>query len=270
VNVELPYFYRMSIIRFLLTVLVLSLQVRAALAQQKQTDTQALSWWCYFGTYRVADNWSIWTELQLRRAGFVNEWQQVLPRVALNYHYTDNVIFTAGYSYLWTYPYGEQPIPLDEPRYEHRPWQQVTLLHTSGKLNIQHRYRLEQRFLENWSGPDAVTGLRTITSGFELQNRMRYRFLCTRPITRTPEGRQKLFATVYDEIFINFGKNIGFNLFDQNRLGATLGYQLNAALNLQLGYMNQLIQKSNGMSIENNHALTVFTTMNIDYRKPKN
>jgi hypothetical protein len=260
---------RFVIFKILSVSIILALSGFRTNAQQKETVDQTLSWWCYFGTYRLTDKWSVWTELQLRRADFLNEWQQVLPRVGLNYHHTDNIIFTAGYAYLWTYPYGEQPIPLDVPRYEHRPWQQATLLHASGKTNFQHRFRLEQRFLENWSSPDVITGLRSIQEGYELQNRIRYRFLLTRPITRTAEGRQKLFATFYDEIFINFGNNIGFNLFDQNRIGTTLGYQFNKDFNFQLGYMNQFIQKANGRDIENNHTLTVFLTFNVDLRKAK-
>ena len=253
----------------LLVSALLGLQGFSVAAQQKNVDNQALSWFCYFGTYRLTDKLSLWTELQLRRADFANEWQQVLPRVGINYHYRDNIVFTAGYAYLWTYPYGEQPIALDQPRYEHRPWQQVTLLHSSGKVTFQHRYRLEQRFLQNWTPPDPATGLRSIREGYEWQNRMRYRFLLTLPITRTPEGRQKLFATVYDEIFINFGSNIGFNLFDQNRIGTTLGYQFTKQFNFQLGYMNQAIQKANGRDVENNHALTAFLTFNVDFREEK-
>lgn len=63
-----------------------------AAAQQKDIDDQTLSWWCYFGTFRVSDKWSVWTELQLRRSEFVREWQQVLPRVGINYHYRDNIM----------------------------------------------------------------------------------------------------------------------------------------------------------------------------------
>jgi hypothetical protein len=249
-----------------ISALLFMLIANEARAQEKESVSQTLSWWCYFGTYRVSEKWSVWTELQLRRADVVSEWQQVLPRVGVNYHYSKNIIFTAGYAYLWTYPYGKQPIPLTEPRYEHRPWQQVVLLHESGKLALQHRYRLEQRFLQNWSAPDAVTNLRSIEPGVELQNRMRYRFLATRPLTVDAGGKQKLFATLYNEIFINFGDNIGFNLFDQNRLGTTLGYQATKDFNVQLGYMNQVIQKANGRSVENNHALTLFLTFNVDLR----
>jgi hypothetical protein len=249
----------------LLVGLLVVFPAKLSAQNEKNVVDHTLSWWCYFGTFRVSDRWSVWNEVQIRRADFHREWQQVLPRVGVNYHLNPNVIFTLGYAYLWTYPYGEQPLPLEEPRFEHRPWQQVTLLHTSGKVNFAHRFRLEQRLLENWTVIDPLTGLRQITSGYEWQNRMRYRFLLTLPLPIG--GKQQWFVTAYDEIFINFGDNIGYNLFDQNRIGSTLGYWLTKDVNLQAGYMNQLIQKANGRDVENNHALTVFCTLNLDFRK---
>jgi hypothetical protein len=253
---------------FLLLGGLIALPGQLSAQNEKKVDNESLAWGCYFGTFRFTDRWSLWNELQLRRADFLGQWQQVLPRVGLNYHLNPNVIFTLGYAYLWTYPYGKQPLPLDQPRYEHRPWQQVTLLHNSGKVSFAHRFRLEQRFLQNWTFVDSATGLRSIRPGYEWQNRMRYRFLLTIPFPTPDGGRQKWFATAYDEIFINFGPNIGYNLFDQNRLGGTLGYWLNKNVNLQLGYMNQYIQKANGRDVENNHALTLFVVFNLDLREP--
>ncbi len=250
----------------LLVGLLSTFPTRLSAQTEKNVADQSLGWWGYFGTFRFSDRWSVWNELQLRRANFQSEWQQVLPRVGANYHLNPNIIFTLGYAYIWTYPYGKQPLPLNQPRYEHRTWEQVTLSHSSGKMNFAHRFRLEQRFLQNWTPVEPGTGLRSIRKGYEWQNRMRYRFLMSFPLTSTA-GQQKLFATAYDEIFINFGPNIGYNLFDQNRIGATLGYWLNKNLNLQVGYMNQLIQKANGRDIENNHALTVFATLNLDFRE---
>ncbi len=251
----------------LLLGLLAAVPSRLLAQNEKNVANQSLAWAGYFGTFRLTDRWSLWGELQLRRAEFMAEWQQVLPRAGLNYHLNPNVVFTAGYAYLWTYPYGKQPLPLGQPRYEHRPWQQVTLLHSSGRVSFAHRFRLEQRFLQNWTAADPATGLRSIQDGYEWQNRMRYRFLLTVPFSTAADRPQKWFATAYDEIFVNFGRNIGYNLFDQNRLGATLGYWLTQNLNLQVGYMNQAIQKANGRDVENNHVLTLFVTHNLDFRE---
>jgi hypothetical protein len=51
------------------------------------------------------------------------------------------------------------------------------------------------------------------------------------PISKNEES--PLFISLYDEIFLN----ISDNPFDQNRLFAALGYQVNKQMNIQLGYL---------------------------------
>ncbi len=232
----------------------------------KNTTQNTLGWFAYFGTHRIADKYSIWTELQLRRSDFLNVWQQSFVRTALMYHFDENTHVALGYGYFLTYPYGEQAIALDEPRPEHRPWQQLNLKNVNGSWEFQHRFRLEQRLLQNWTSPNPDTKLRSLTDGYELQNRLRYRFLASLPLTRDSEGNTFLFATGYNEVFVNFGGNIGYNIFDQNRFGITAGINLSKMANVQIGYMNQTIQKSNGRDVEGNNALTLFLTWNTDWR----
>lgn len=232
----------------------------------KHIVTQPVTWLAYFGTHRLSDLWSIWTEVQVRRADLVNTPQQNFVRFAGTYHLSKTANISLGYGYFLTYPYGEQPIPLDEPRPEHRPWQQLQLLHSSDGFDFQHRFRLEQRYLQNWSALESLTRMRHLTEGYELQNRMRYRFFASTLLSENAEGKTDFFATGYNEIFVNFGQNIGANIFDQNRFGLTVGYNLSPMANVQLGYMNQYIQKSNGTSFESNNALTLFLTINSDWR----
>ena len=46
-----------------------------------------------------------------------------------------------------------------------------------------------------------------------------------------------------DEIFIGWGKNIGANIFDQNRLAVLIGYKVNQNLKFEAGYLNQVLQQ---------------------------
>jgi hypothetical protein len=50
------------------------------------------------------------------------------------------------------------------------------------------------------------------------------------------------YLAAYNEIFIGFGKNVQTNVFDQNRLGIVLGYQLNKNVRLEGGYLHQTLQ----------------------------
>ena len=63
------------------------------------------------------------------------------------------------------------------------------------------------------------------------------------------------YISCYDELFVQFGKNVGANVFDQNRAYLAIGTKIPKVGRLEFGYLNQLIIKSNGIQVENNHTL---------------
>jgi hypothetical protein len=234
------------------------LSAQAILA--RETSVQTHGWLNLFSTLRFSKEWSVHTEAQIRRSDFIASWQQLLLRAGINYHVSDNVTLTAGYCYVGTYPYGGQPIRSFRP--EHRPWEQVNVRHFEGPFEFQHRFRLEQRFLGNFEAtPNQPEG------GSDYQNRVRYRCLITLPLEGERVKAGTWFVNAYDELFINFGETVGYNVFDQNRLGANIGYQFLPLANVQLGFMNQTIQKANGYQLESNNTLMVFLFYNFDFRQ---
>jgi hypothetical protein len=64
-------------------------------------------------------------------------------------------------------------------------------------------------------------------------------------------------VALYDEVFVNFGKNVTGNIFDQNRAYAAIGYNVTKTNRLEVGFMEQTLQQRNGRIIENNHTLMV-------------
>lgn len=163
-----------------------------------------------------------------------------------------------------SFAYGDQPIAHETT--EHRIWEQVILKNKVGRVEIQHRYRLEQRFIENWlKNSDNTFQL----DGFVFRQRVRYRFLATIPLSRKYLDNNTLFLSVYDEPFLGFGEGIGKNILDQNRLYIALGWRFTKDFNVQLGYLNQYIVKANGVDQERNHTLQIGLTYNLDFRKAK-
>jgi hypothetical protein len=71
------------------------------------------------------------------------------------------------------------------------------------------------------------------------------------------------YVAFYDEIFVNFGKNVAANVFDQNRAYGALGHRTLNYTRVELGYLNQLVQQRNGRVFEVNHTLQValFSTL---------
>jgi len=104
---------------------------------------------------------------------------------------------------------------------EHRIYQQFISKQAIGKIKIQHRYRFEQRFVEN-----------------DFKLRYRYFLSLKIPLLKT---NKKYYISAYNELFINSNCD---KTFDRNRLYGGLGYELNSNIKLELGYMNQIFQSS--------------------------
>lgn len=215
----------------------------------------------YFGNHKITDKWSLHTEYQFRRSDWILNWQQSLSRIGIDYKLNDKVMLTAGYGFITTFPYGMQPIAAMFN--EHRIWQQLVITDKTGRVGLNHRFRMEERLLEN----KVLVGENYKTNGHTYLNRIRYRLLCTVPLNKSEMNTGTLFLALYDEIFVGFGKNMRYNIFDQNRLFAAVGYQYNKSGNLQLGYLNHIVLKSDGIRQETNHTLQVAVTHHFDFRR---
>ena len=229
---------------------------------QKQISTQQHAWVMYTGNHKLTERWGIHTEYQWRRSDYFQDWQQSLLRLGLDYYSKQNAQYTLGYGWIRSYQYGEQPIA--HANNEHRIWEQFILKNKVGRVEFQHRYRLEQRIIENWK---VNSSGEFEQEGFIFRQRVRYRFFATVPLSRKEMVDNTLFLAVYDEPFLGFGKGIGKNILDQNRLYFALGWRFNKNCNVQLGYLNQYIVKTDGIKAERNHTLQIGLTYNLDFCK---
>lgn len=181
-------------------------------AQQAGEDEWG-AWYMYFGTNKIAERFSIHTEAQFRFYETTSNFNQLLLRTGLNYHINPNAIATGGYGYISTDTnFFEFPGEINTK--EHRIFQQFILKNKVWEFLFEHRYRLEQRFLD--------FGDRTDT-----QHRARYRIQMTLPLTDI------FFLNFYDELFINLQDN----LFGQNRLYGALGVHITDNSSVQFGYL---------------------------------
>lgn len=216
---------------------------------QKSIDDQFHTWSVYQGNHHLTDKWDLHTEYQFRRAdGFAN-WQQSLARIGLDYKLNPSLTISGGYGWIISYPYGSQPIA--NQTNENRLWQQVILKQLVGNLQIQHRYRLEQRWIDT-----------------QFKQRFRYRAQVLLPLQMSYiDQKIGFFMNINDEIFLGFGQGIGKNILDQNRFITAFGYQFNKDFNIQMGYLNQFVVKADGLNMERNHTLWTSLTYNLDFSK---
>jgi hypothetical protein len=76
-----------------------------------------------------------------------------------------------------------------------------------------------------------------------------------------------LYVAAADEIFIGAGKNVGMNIFDQNRLMFSAGVKLNKNISFEAGYINQTVMQgrmiNNQTIVQRNNGITLATNINL-------
>jgi len=203
---------------FLLATLTINAQ---EIAPEPSGENETGIWYMYFGMNKVSERWSIHTEAQFRYYETSGNFNQMLLRTGANYHINPNAIATFGYAYIDTdpsfldFPFADVGFSGNEI-IEHRIFEQFILKNKVWEFLFEHRYRLEQRFIEN-----------TAFNTKNTQHRARYRIQATLPLTDT------FFLNFYDELFINLQDN----LFGQNRLYGALGAHITNNSSLQVGWL---------------------------------
>ena len=217
----------------------------AAFGQTSAEDKNFNSWFNYFGDHQVSRRWGVHLETQVRRARGVLSWQQLLLRPAVNFTINKHVFLTAGYTFLYTWPYGDFPRPFKVP--ENALFEQIVFKHKLGRVGIQHRLREEQRFIGQFNAANDDI------EGWQSRHRFRYFLRADVPLGSGPESRFGL--AFYNEFFVQFGANHGSNILDQNRAYGAFTYKLSKNNRVEAGYMYQYIPLRNGFIVEHNHNL---------------
>ena len=114
---------------------------------------------------------------------------------------------------------------------EHRIYQEALVPHKVGN-RVYHRYRFEQRFVQNR----------------DFRMRVRYNLFADIPFNKPEMNKGAVYLALYNEIFVNTSKNIGqgrtVSIFDRNRLYGAIGYHILDNVQVRLGYMYQSLAAS--------------------------
>lgn len=182
---------------------------------------------------QLTPKWSANNELHYRLGQFLSDPGQLLVRPSIEYRLNFPVEFSVGYTFIRTEPYKAYEIPMD--RNENNIWEQVLLRQNVGKVNFQHRFRQEHR----WIDRIVENGDEPYIEGKDFRNRFRYRITLSVDLLQFGDKSNSIFAAVFDEIWINQTEKLIFSDFARNWMYVGLGYNFNSSTNLQLGYMHQ-------------------------------
>lgn len=185
-------------------------------------DSDLGNWLIYIGNKKINSKWNIHNEVQYRNYNAVGDLEQLLLRTGLGYNITEKDNILLGYGYILSENYvGETDDKVSVN--EHRIFQQFTTKQSIGKVGLSHRYRFEQRFVED-----------------DFKLRFRYFLGVKIPLQYKEDGNNPLYLSAYNEIFLNTKSSV----FDRNRVYGGLGYTFSEQLRLELGYMNQFFETS--------------------------
>ncbi|MDG2431381.1 DUF2490 domain-containing protein [Flavobacterium sp.] len=197
------------------------------LPAQAQNNTDKIgAWYMYFYNAKFKNSqFGIQGDVQYRNWNTLGDLEQLLVRSGLTYKPNNtDVTLTLGVAHITTGVIGES----NQTTSETRIYQEALLpLKVGKRLYFNHRFRYEQRFVENQ----------------DFRSRFRYNLFLNIPLNKTTLSKNAVYIALYNEIFINGEKNIGdgrtVTVFDRNRFYTGVGYGLTDKLRLQMGFMNQ-------------------------------
>ncbi|MBK6264044.1 DUF2490 domain-containing protein [Marivirga sp. S37H4] len=230
--------------------------------ERKEIRNVTETWIGLYTKYRIKERLFYYGEYHLRRRDqFWNEMGQIYLRFGLSYLVNKNFEFTAGIvnPYYWA-PGGDSE-GIDKVVSQFRGWQQFLFIIPFDRLKIYHQIRTEQRWKRDY----------TEGSEFKLDFRFRYKLLAYYPLNKPTLDQGALFLSTYNEIFIQAGKGVIYNHFEDFRFFAGLGYILNDQVQFQTGYQWTYRHDDSPFLYQSRHIVRFSIYHNLDFfgRKQK-
>ncbi|MBI2995256.1 MAG: DUF2490 domain-containing protein [Candidatus Melainabacteria bacterium] len=149
------------------------------------------------------------------------DFNQFILHALLGYKFNNHLSIFQGYAW--------NTLHIPNFKREQRPYQELTISHDANQISFEHRFRLDERFLQDIEG---------------ISLRARYRLKGSYPIDKA----KKWFFVLFDEIFVNLnshfdGPQAGL---DQNRIYAGINHKFNENISADLGYQLQHFYKRSG------------------------
>lgn len=243
-------------IRILIFFSLISLLSNSQVQTEKVINQQTQTWVSLNSVTKLSNHWGVVVDAHIRTNDFFDNNNFYFLRGGVRYFVNPSINLTTGYAHLWLAPTKEDWTIYSD---ENRIYQQVQLSSKIGNVSMLQRIRNEQRWQEK-----IVNNLETGENRFS--NRVRYLLSFDIPVFNKKSAPS---IVISDELLFQFGKEMIYNTFDQNRLFIGVKQSINPKLSYDFGYMNVYQQKISGYQYDMNHTLRLFFYLNTSVNVKK-
>ncbi len=196
--------------------------------------------------YHINSKFAFYGELQARSQLFINDFYYHEIKGGLNYYFPQKNSLFFGFGNYETYTFPgtfKKPVTANE----YRIWEQFVLNNNINRIKIEHRYRIEQRWVNG-----------------NYFNRFRYRLNPIVPLNHEKVEPNTIFISAFDEVF--FTNKAPY--FIRNRIFGGAGYEFTKLFTLQVGFIRQFDYRTSDNGSGKNFIQTSFL-FNVDHTNTK-
>lgn len=212
--------------------------ISSQLFGQANITHQSLYWTRYYNQLSLNSKWTWHNEVDMRRFLDNSRLHHVIAHSHIHYKVSPEFDVAVGLTYSQQSPqFSDATSTLIVP--EIRTFQEITQSKALGKrVTLSHRFRLDERFIRKNNGAALVEG-----SDFNF--RFRYRPQLVINLSKL-ESKMPTNLKIADELMVNFGGEILYNHFDQNRVYLGLEKVLSKNFSVEMGYLHWYQQRPSG------------------------
>lgn len=205
---------------------------------QSNTTYQNLYWIRYYNQLTLNPKLTWHNEIDMRRFMENSRLHHVIAHSHLHYKILPILDAVFGLTFSQQNPqFADATSNLSVP--EFRLFQEVTSsLAFSKRVLLNHRFRLDERFIRKNNGIILLEGN---DFNFRFRFRPQLNIILSKLESKTPTNLK-----ISDEIMVNFGGEILYNHFDQNRVYVAIEKGLSKSFSLEMGYMHWYQQRASG------------------------
>lgn len=216
---------------------------------QLNTSYQNLYWTRYYNQLSLNSKLTWHNEVDMRRFMVNSRLHHIIAHSHLHYKVFPNLDIALGATYSEQNPqFADVTTNLSVP--EFRMFQEVTSSLTfSKRVLLNHRFRLDERFIRKNNG---ITLLEGNDFNFRFRFRPQLNIILSKLESKTPTNLK-----ISDEIMVNFGGEILYNHFDQNRVYVAIEKGLSKNFSLEVGYLHWYQQRASGKDFFDRNILRI-------------